>query len=33
VFKLASDVNVDQTTEITRMQKMLFALKTGANIP
>ena len=33
VFKLASDVNVDQTTEITRMQKMLFALKTGTNIP
>ena len=33
VFKLASDVNVDQTTEITRMQKMLLALKTGATIP
>ncbi len=27
VFKLASDVNVDQTTEIKRMQQMLFALK------
>jgi uncharacterized protein (DUF305 family) len=27
VFKLASDVNVDQTTEINRMQQMLFALK------
>lgn len=27
VFKLASDVNVDQTTEIARMQQMLFALK------
>jgi uncharacterized protein (DUF305 family) len=27
VFKLASDVNVDQTTEIRRMQQMLFALK------
>jgi len=26
VFKLASDVNVDQTTEIARMQRMLFAL-------
>ncbi len=27
VFKFASDVNVDQTTEIARMQRMLFALK------
>ena len=27
VCKLASDVNVDQTTEINRMQQMLFALK------
>ena len=26
VFKFASDVNVDQTTEIARMQKMLAAL-------
>lgn len=26
VFRLASDVNVDQTTEIARMQKMLFEL-------
>jgi uncharacterized protein (DUF305 family) len=26
VFKLASDVNADQTTEIARMQRMLFAL-------
>jgi len=26
VFKIASDVNVDQTTEIARMQKMLFEL-------
>lgn len=25
-FKLASDINVDQTTEIARMQRMLFAL-------
>lgn len=33
VFKLASDVNVDQTTEIRRMQQMLFALKTGAKTP
>jgi uncharacterized protein (DUF305 family) len=28
IFKLASDVNVDQTTEIARMQKMLFTLLT-----
>jgi uncharacterized protein (DUF305 family) len=26
VFKLASDINVDQTTEVDRMQKMLAAL-------
>ena len=26
VFKFASDVNVDQTTEIARMQRMLDAL-------
>jgi uncharacterized protein (DUF305 family) len=26
VFKLASDINVDQTTEIERMQKMLLNL-------
>ncbi len=26
IFKFASDVNVDQTTEIDRMQKMLFTL-------
>lgn len=26
VFKFASDVNVDQTTEIARMKRMLFAL-------
>jgi uncharacterized protein (DUF305 family) len=25
-FKLASDINVDQTTEIARMQRMLFAV-------
>jgi uncharacterized protein (DUF305 family) len=28
-FKLASDINVDQTTEIARMQKMLVALTTS----
>jgi uncharacterized protein (DUF305 family) len=27
VFKFASDVNVDQTTEIARMQRMLFELE------
>jgi uncharacterized protein (DUF305 family) len=26
VFKLASDVNIDQTTEIARMQRMLFIM-------
>ena len=26
VFKLAADINVDQTTEIARMQRMLFTL-------
>ena len=30
VFKLASDINVDQTTEIARMQRMLFAITIGA---
>jgi uncharacterized protein (DUF305 family) len=29
VFKFASDVNVDQSTEIARMQKMLLALTFG----
>ncbi|HEV8599457.1 MAG TPA: DUF305 domain-containing protein [Gemmatimonadales bacterium] len=29
VFKFASDVNVDQTTEIARMEKMLVALLTS----
>ena len=29
VFKFASDVNVDQTTEIARMQRMLVAIKLG----
>jgi len=32
VFKFASDVQIDQITEITRMQKMLFALVTGVTI-
>ena len=30
IFKFASDVNVDQTTEIVRMQRMLFDLETRA---
>lgn len=29
VFKFASDVNVDQTTEIARMQRMLATIKLG----
>lgn len=29
VFKLASDINVDQTTEIARMRRMLLALQLG----
>ena len=33
VFKLASDVNVDQTTEIDRMQKMLASMIFGVDIP
>jgi uncharacterized protein (DUF305 family) len=33
VFKFASDVNVDQTTEIARMQKMLVALTLGVEAP
>ena len=33
VFKLASDINVDQTTEIARMQKMLVALTLGIHSP
>lgn len=33
VFKFASDVNVDQTTEIDRMQKMLAALTLGVTLP
>jgi uncharacterized protein (DUF305 family) len=33
VFKFASDVNVDQTTEIDRMEKMLVDLTFGAQSP
>jgi uncharacterized protein (DUF305 family) len=33
VFKFASDVNVDQTTEIARMQQMLAALTFGIQSP
>ncbi|HEV8409085.1 MAG TPA: DUF305 domain-containing protein [Gemmatimonadaceae bacterium] len=33
VFKFASDVNVDQTTEIARMQKMLADVVVGARNP
>jgi uncharacterized protein (DUF305 family) len=29
VFKIASDINVDQTTEVARMQKMLASLLFG----
>lgn len=31
VFKFASDVNVDQTTEIARMERMLFAISIEGN--
>jgi uncharacterized protein (DUF305 family) len=33
VFKFASDVNVDQTTEIARMKKMLFMLQVAQPTP
>ena len=33
VFKFASDVNVDQTTEIARMQRMLAAITFGVSVP
>lgn len=33
VFKFANDVNVDQTTEINRMEKMLAALTLGITLP
>jgi uncharacterized protein (DUF305 family) len=29
IFKVASDINVDQTTEIARMNKMLLAIALG----
>ena len=32
VFKFASDVNVDQTTEIVRMEKMLAAINLGITV-
>jgi uncharacterized protein (DUF305 family) len=32
VFKFASDVNVDQSTEIARMQKMLAAITLGISV-
>jgi uncharacterized protein (DUF305 family) len=32
VFKMASDVSADQTTEIERMQKMLVSMIFGAQI-
>ncbi len=33
VFKFANDVNVDQTTEIARMEKMLAAITLGITLP
>jgi len=33
VFKLASDIQVDQTTEIARMERMLSALPSPAGAP
>jgi uncharacterized protein (DUF305 family) len=33
VFKFASDVNVDQTTEIARMERMLAGIVLGLRIP
>ena len=33
VFKLASDVNVDQTTEIARMERMLVTLVLEGRLP
>jgi uncharacterized protein (DUF305 family) len=33
IFKMASDINVDQTTEIARMQRLLIALTLGINPP
>ena len=33
VFKFANDVNVDQTTEIARMEKMLASITLGITLP
>lgn len=33
IFKMATDINVDQTTEIARMQRMLIALTLGFAAP
>jgi uncharacterized protein (DUF305 family) len=33
IFKMASDINVDQTTEIARMQRMLLAMTFGIAPP
>jgi uncharacterized protein (DUF305 family) len=33
IFKFASDVNADQTTEIARMQRMLAAFTSGSQSP
>lgn len=33
VFKMASDINVDQTTEVARMQRMLASLVLGVDVP
>ena len=33
VFKFANDVNVDQTTEVNRMEKMLAAITLGITLP
>jgi len=33
VFKMASDINIDQTTEITRMQRMLFMMSLTTPAP
>jgi uncharacterized protein (DUF305 family) len=33
VFKFANDVNVDQTTEIARMQRMLASILLGIAVP
>lgn len=33
VFKMASDINIDQTTEIARMQRMLFMMSLAGPAP